>query len=141
MSKKVLLWSMLVGLIFTVSVNGQDASPLTLPRVVSLYIERNLELQAERYRLERTKADAIAARLRPNPGVSVMAENLRVSGPVAASRLYELGATYSETIELGGKRKLREQVAAVTISAGEARFANAMRKGIAEVRRLYFQAV
>jgi len=124
-----------------VSARGQNFSPLTLPRVVSLYIERNLELQAERYRLERTKADAIAARLRPNPGVSVIAENLRVSGPVAASRLYEVGATYSETIELGGKRKLREQVAAVTISAGEARFANAMRKGIAEVRRLYFQAV
>ncbi len=126
---------------FAVSAHGQNFSPLTLQRVVSLYIERNLELQAERYRLERTKADAIAARLRPNPGVSVMAENLRVSGPVAASRLYELGATYSETIELGGKRKLREQVAAVTISAGEARVANAMRKGIAEVKRLYFQAV
>ena len=124
-----------------VSARGQNFSPLTLPRVVSLYIERNLELQAERYRLERTKADAIAARLRPNPGVSVIAENLRVSGPVAASRLYEVGATYSETIELGGKRKLREQVAAVTISAGEARVANAMRKGIAEVKRLYFQAV
>jgi len=126
---------------FAVSAHGQNFSPLTLQRVVSLYIERNLELQAEWYRLERTKADAIAARLRPNPGVSVMAENLRVSGPVAASRLYELGATYSETIELGGKRKLREQVAAVTISAGEARVANAMRKGIAEVKRLYFQAV
>ncbi len=126
---------------FAVSAHGQNLSPLSLQRVVSLYIERNLELQAERYRLERTKVDAIAARLRPNPGVSVMAENLRVSGPVAASRLYEVGATYSETIELGGKRKLREQVAAVTISAGEARFANAMRKGIAEVRRLYFQAV
>src|SRR5438093_1660646 len=141
MSKYLLLRSMLVGLIFTVSANGQDASPLTLSRVVSLYIERNLELQAERYRLERTRADAIAARMRPNPGLSVMGENLRVSGPVPASRLYELSATYFETIELGGKRKLREQVAAGTISAAEARFADAMRKGIAEVKRLYFQAV
>src|SRR5881296_4024737 len=141
MSKYLLLRSMLVGLIFTVSANGQDASPLTLPRVVSLYIERNLELQAERYRLERTRADAIAARMRPNPGLSVMAENIRVSGPVPASRLYELSATYFETIELGGKRKLREQVAEATISAAEARFADAMRKGIAEVKRLYFQAV
>jgi len=141
MSKYLLLRSMLVGLIFTVSANGQDASPLTLSRVVSLYIERNLELQAERYRLERTRADAIAARMRPNPGLSVVGENLRVSGPVPASRLYELGATYSETIELGGKRKLREQVAAGTISAAEARFADAMRKGIAEVKRLYSQAV
>src|SRR3989442_1231904 len=101
MSKYLLLRSMLVGLIFTVSANGQDASPLTLSRVVSLYIERNLELQAERYRLERTRADAIAARMRPNPGLSVVGENLRVSGPVPASRLYELGATDSETIELG----------------------------------------
>ena len=141
MSKYLLLRSMLVGLIFTVSANGQDASPLTLSRVVSLYIERNLELQAERYRLERTRADAIAARMRPNPGLSVIGENLRVSGPVPASRLYELGATYSETIERGGKRKLREQVAAGTISAAEARFADAMRKGIAEVKRLYSQAV
>ncbi len=126
---------------FAVSAHGQNLSPLSLQRVVSLYIERNLELQAERYRLERTKADAIAARLRPNPGLSVIAEHLKVSGPVAASRLYEVGATYSETIELGGKRKLREQVAAVTISAAEARFADAMRKGIAQVKRLYFQAV
>src|SRR5438876_4977665 len=141
MDKYLLLRSMLVALIFTVSANGQDASPLTLQRVVSLYIERNLELQAERYRLERTRTDAIAARMRPNPGLSVIGENLRVSGPVPASRLYEVGATYSETIELGGKRKLREQVAAGTISAAEARFADAMRKGIAEVNRLYSEAV
>ncbi len=142
MSKYLLLRSMLVALIFEVSANGQDASPLTLSRVVSRYIERNLELQAERYRLERTRADAIAARMRPNPGLSVIAENLKVSGPLLpASRLYEVGATYSETIERGGKRKLREQVAAGTISAAEARFADAMRKGIAEVKRLYSQAV
>src|SRR5438552_1224407 len=128
MSKYLLLRSMLVGLIFEVSANGQDASPLTLSRVVSLYIERNLELQAERYRLERTRTDAIAARMRPNPGLSVIGENLRVSGPVPASRLYELGATYSETIERGGKRKLREQVAAGAISAAEGRFADAMRE-------------
>ena len=121
MSKYVLLWSMLVVLISTVSASGQDAPTLTLSRVVSLYIERNLELQAERYRLERTRADSIAARMRPNPGLSIAAENLKVSGPVPARRLYEVGATYSETIERGGKRKLREQVAAGTISAAEAR--------------------
>src|SRR5206468_12692281 len=109
MSKYLLLRSMLVGLIFTVSANGQDASPLILSRVVSLHIERNLELQAERYRLERTRADAIAALMRLNPDLSGMAENIRVSGPVPTSRLYELSATYFDTIELGGQRKLRKQ--------------------------------
>src|SRR5689334_3405847 len=121
---------------------GQTTTPaLTQDRIVSLYIERNLELQAARYRLERTRADQIAARLRPNPGISFTAENLRVSGPVIAGGLYEFGAAYSETIELGGKRAARERVADASVAVGEAKFADAMRQGIAEVKRLYFQAV
>jgi len=120
---------------------AQDTAPLNLERILSMYIERNLELQAARYRLERTRADQIAARLRPNPGLSIVAENLRVSGPTEAARLNEFGASYSETIELGGKRAARQRVAAATISAAEARFADAMRQGMAEVRRLYFEAV
>jgi outer membrane protein, heavy metal efflux system len=118
----------------------QSNIPLTLEQVVTTYIERNLELQAERHRVERTSADAIAAQLWPNPGLSIAAENMRVAGPVPFGKLYEVGFAYSETIELGGKRKLRQQLAETTISAAEARFADAMRKGIAEVKRLYFQA-
>src|SRR5260370_39162654 len=107
MSKYLLLRSMLVALILAVSANGQDASPLNLSRVVSLYIERNLELQAERYRLERTRADAIAARMRPNPGLTVIAEKLKISGLEPARHLYEVSATYSERLEIGSERKLR----------------------------------
>jgi outer membrane protein, heavy metal efflux system len=118
----------------------QSNIPLTLEQVVTTYIERNLELQAERHRVERTSADAIAAQLWPNPGLSITAENMRVAGPVPFGKLYEVGFAYSETIELGGKRKLRQQLAETSISAAEARFADAMRKGIAEVKRLYFQA-
>jgi len=112
-----------------------------MDRIVSLYIERNLELQAARYRLERTRADQIAARLRPNPSLSITGENLRVSGPVIAGGLYEIGVAYSETIELGGKRAARERVADASVSVAEAKFADAIRQGIAEVKRLYFQAV
>ena len=131
----------IVILFFAGSGYAQESRPLTLDGVVDSYIERNLELQAARYRLERTKADQIAARLRPNPGLSITAENLRISGPVAAGRLYEVGVSYSETIELGGKRELRERVASATVSAAEKRFDDAMRQGIAEVKRLYFRAV
>jgi outer membrane protein, heavy metal efflux system len=131
-------WTFLLVLLAAAYGHAQE---LTLDRVLSLYIERNLELQAERYRVERTKADQIAARLRPNPSISVTAENIPFSGPVGFSRLYEVGASYSETIELGGKRAIRERVATATISAAEARFANAMRLGIAEVKQLFFQAV
>src|SRR5438093_10941295 len=106
-----------------------------------MYVERNLELQAARYHLERTRADQIAARLRPNPGLSIAAENMRVSGPTAAARLKEFGASYSETIEPGGKRAARGRVAGATISAAGARFADAMRRGMGGVRPLYFEAV
>ncbi len=77
--------------------------PLTLENVVNAYIEKNLELQAARYRLDWTHADQIAAHLRPNPGFTFSAENLAFNGPTPTSQLYQLTATYSETIELGGR--------------------------------------
>ena len=137
-----LIFSIALVMIFTVAAHSQQSTgSLTLDRVVSTYIERNLELQAARYRLERTRADQIAARLRPNPAITVTAENFVVSGPTPFNRVYEVATSYSETIELGGKRKLRERVADLTVSAAEAQFADAMRRGVAAVKRLYYDAV
>jgi len=137
-----LIVSIALIMLFTVAAASQESTgPLTLDRIVSTYIERNLELQAARYRLERTKADQIAARLRPNPGITVTAENFVFTGPTPFSRLYEVATSYSETIELGGKRKLRERAADATVSAAEAQFADAMRRGVAAVKRLYYEAV
>jgi len=119
----------------------QPVAPLTLDRVVDLYMQQNLEVQAARYRLDRTRADQIAARLRPNPGLTLMAENFVINGPTPFSRLYEVATTYTETIELGGKRRLREQVADLTVSTAEAQFADTMRRGLAAVKRLYYDAV
>src|SRR5262249_12901922 len=117
------------------------AAPLTLDRVVSTYVQNNLELQAARFRLERARAEEIAARLRPNPGLTISAENLRLSGPTPSDRLNEFSGVYSETVELGGKRAKRESVAAANISVAEAKFADFMRQGIAEVKRRYFDAL
>ena len=141
MSKNLVLFTMFGLSIAVASYAQAPAPPLTLNGVVSLYIENNLELQAARYRLERTRADQIAAPLRPNPGLTIAGENLRLTGPVIAGGLYELGTTYSETIELGGKRAARERVADAAVSVAEARFADAIRQGVAEVKRLYFEAV
>jgi outer membrane protein, heavy metal efflux system len=119
----------------------ESAAPLTLQNVVDLYMQKNLELEGAKYRLERTRADLIAARLRPNPGLTVSAENLALSGPTRFGRLYEISTSYSETIELGGKRQLRERVADLTISTAEAQFEDTMRRGLAEVKRLYYDAL
>src|ERR1041385_5036217 len=121
---------------------AQPAGPLTVQGAVDTYLAKNLELQAARYRLERTRADQIAAALRPNPGLTLSAQNLKINGPAPpANGLYEIEASYSDTIELGGKRKLRQNVADVAVSAAEAQFADTMRRGIAEVKRMYFDAL
>jgi outer membrane protein, heavy metal efflux system len=141
MSKKLIVIGLL-GCFWTSNLLGQQAAAaLSLQRVIDTYVENNLELQAARYRVERTKADQIAARLRPNPGITVSAENLAVSGPTPGGRLYEIGATYSETIELGGKRDLREKAADANVSAAEVQFEDTMRRGLADVKRLYFDAL
>ena len=141
MIRKIILFSTLV-VMFTVAARGQDgARPLTLESAVRTYIEKNLDLQAAQYRLERTRADQIAARLRPNPGITVTAENFVWSGPTPFGKLYEVATSYSETIELGGKRRLRQSVADLTVSAAEAQFADAMRRGVVAVKRLYYDAL
>ena len=141
MNNKVILLVFLTCL-STSSAFAQQALPaLSLQRVVDTYIQSNLELQAARYRVERTKADQIAARLRPNPAITVTVENLQLSGPTPFSRLYEIGTTYSETIELGGKRVLREKAADATVSAAELQFEDTIRRGVAEVKRLYLDAL
>jgi len=133
---------LLIALSATAGWPQDSAQALTLQRVVDTYIAENLELQAAQYRLERTRADQIAARLRLNPGLTVTADNLKISGPTPPfNGVYEIGASYSETIELGGKRKLRQNVADLAVSAAEAQFADTMRRGIAAVKRLYFDAL
>jgi len=133
---------LLIALSATAGWPQDSAQALTLQRVVDTYIAENLELQAAQYRLERTRADQIAARLRLNPGLTVTADNLKISGPTPPfNGVYEIGASYSETIELGGKRKLRQNVEDLAVSAAEAQFADTMRRGIAAVKRLYFDAL
>jgi outer membrane protein, heavy metal efflux system len=133
---------LLIAISATAGWTQDSAGPLTLQRVVDTYIAKNLELQTAAYRLERTRADQIAARLRLNPGLTVTADNLKINGPAPPfNGLYEVAVSYSETIELGGKRKLRQTVADLTVSAAEAQFADTMRRGIAQVKRLYYTAL
>jgi len=142
MKKRIFLFAVTLSLSVFSAAFGQQSPPrLDLQNIVDTYVRNSLDLQAARYRLERTKADQIAARLRPNPSITLAGENLAISGPTQFSHLYELSATYTDTIELGGKKGLRENSASANISAAEAQFEDTMRRGIAEVKRLYFEAL
>ena len=118
-----------------------DPVPLTLDDATRIFLERNLDIEAARLQVERARADQIAARLRPNPGITMTVENFKFSGDTPFNRLYEVSASYAETIELGGKRRLRGSVADLTVSVAEARLADTLRRGLFEVKRLYYAAL
>jgi cobalt-zinc-cadmium efflux system outer membrane protein len=121
------------------------SAPLTLDRVLARFLDRNLAVEAARYRVESAHADQIAARLRPVPTVTVTAENFKVTGnspfTVPFDRLYEIGPTYAQPIELGGKRRLRTEVADLSVSRAESQLVDVLRQRMAEVKRAYYDAV
>jgi cobalt-zinc-cadmium efflux system outer membrane protein len=129
---------------------GQQAqldlsSPLTLDRLLARFLDRNLAVEAARYRVESSRAEQIAARLRPVPSLTLTAENIKVQGnspfTVPFSRLYEAGPTYTQTIELGGKRQRRIEVADLIVSVAEAELADVLRRRWLEVRRAFYETL
>ena len=117
------------------------SSQLTLDRVIDRFLQRNLSMEAARYQVDVARAEQIAARIRPNPGFTFSAENLKVSGDTPFNRLYEVSTTYAQTFELGGKRRLRREVADLIVSVADAKLADVLRQRMFEVKRSYYEAV
>ncbi len=117
------------------------AVSLTLDDAVRRFLDQNLEVEAARLQVDRARAGQIAAGLRPNPRVDVIAENFRLAGDTPFSQLYEVAVSYGETIELGGKRRLRGAVADLEVRVAEVRLEEALRRGVSEVKRLYYEAL
>jgi outer membrane protein, heavy metal efflux system len=127
----------------TVAVGSAQAQPvpLTLDDVVARVLARNLSVEAARHRLEAARAERIAARLRPNPSLTVGADNVKVSGPTATGELYEVSTTVSQPIELGDKRDRRREVADLIVAVAEAQVADVLQQRLVEAKRAFYEAV
>jgi outer membrane protein, heavy metal efflux system len=140
----ILLVSVLPG-----SFYGQTVQPATAPLPETLTIEtateqflkRNLSVEAARLQISVAEAERVAARLRPRPGLTLSAENLSVSGETPFNRLYEAGATITQSFELGNQRGLRMEVADRTVAVAEAQLTGVLRNRLFELRRAYYDAV
>ncbi len=117
------------------------SAPLTLDRVIDRFLQRNLSVEAARYQVEAARAEQIAARIRPNPGLTVSAENFKLSGDTPFNGLYEVTTTYAQTFEMGSKRRLRREVADLIVSVAETELADVLRQRLFEVKRAYYEAV
>jgi outer membrane protein, heavy metal efflux system len=127
---------------------GQTApAPSPLPDVLTLeaaterFLQRNLAVEAARLEIGVAAAERVAANLRPRPGLTITGENLGVSGRTPFNRLYEVGATIAQPVELGGRSERRREVAERTVVLAELRLANVMQRRLLDLRRGYYEAV
>src|SRR5919106_2080169 len=99
---------------------------ITLEDASERFLRRNLELEAARLEVGVAEAERIAARLRPRPGLTISAENLRLSGETPANRLQEFGGTVAQPIELGKRQARRMDLANRTVGVAEARLTDVL---------------
>jgi cobalt-zinc-cadmium efflux system outer membrane protein len=124
-----------------VSAASGQAPALTIDRVVARFLERNLAVEAARHRVDIARAEQIAAQLRPNPTLTLSAENLKFAGPTPAGDLYEVGATYSQPIERSDKRRHRREVADSTVAVAEAELAETLSQRLLDVKRAFYETL
>ena len=119
----------------------QTSEYLTLESATDQFLQKNLVVEAARLELGVAEAERVGARLRPRPGLTMGAENLRLSGPTPTGRLYEFGATVAHPIELGNRKELRMELADRTVAVSEARLTEVLRRQLFDLRRTYYEAV
>lgn len=144
MNWKKARWRLLATALFAVS---GGSSLLAQPSDVSL--EEALRLAgAQSPAIDVSQAEVDAARgnerqegLRPNPEISVEAENIAGTGVFRGLRSTEMTVAVGQRLELGGKRGARKRAAAAETNVAEIEASIARAKLAAEVRLAYTDAV
>ncbi len=114
---------------------------VSLESATEQFLRKNLSVEAARLEVGVAEAERVGARLGPRPGLTVSAENLRLSGGTPAGRLYEFGAAVAQPIELGNRKALRMEVAERTISVSEARLTEVLRRQLFDLKKTYYESV
>lgn len=114
---------------------------LSLDAASEQFLRKNLAVEAARLEVGVAEAERIGARLKPRPGLTVSAENLRLSGETPANKLHEYGISVAQPIELGNRKALRMEVAERTVSVSEARLTEVLRRQLFELKRTYYESV
>jgi outer membrane protein, heavy metal efflux system len=138
------------------TVGGSIPRQLTLAAAEELLLRRNLAVAAERFRVDANRAAGLIARYKPNPILTVSAEQFATLPPygslsrsprlqftrtdldAAALPGYSVGV--EKLIERGGKRELRADHADARLQAAEAELLDAVRGQLFELRRAFVEA-
>jgi outer membrane protein, heavy metal efflux system len=110
----------------------------TLSELIKLVLDRNKELVAARAQLRQAEARLVQARLRPNPTLDV---EHGTDAAFANEGERDYSFTFSQPIELGGKRAKRMRVAQLSIEMAKAQIADTERQLTGQLRALFGEAL
>src|SRR5882672_10152873 len=122
---------------------------LTLAQAEQLLLQRNLAVLAARYQVDALRAARLIASFKPNPALTLGAEQLNLSGrffrnlartdtQTAAETTYTV--RYDQLIERGGKREVRTELTSCQLKAGEAQMLDAARTQLYQLRQAFTSA-
>lgn len=117
------------------------AEPVTLDEAIAKAIEAAPSMRANEAAVAAAQAGRKQASVRPNPTVTVENENFAGTGPYSVLGQAEITATYSQTIERGGKRDARIGVAEGEIGVAEAAARIARLDLAAQVERAFIDVI
>src|SRR5260370_20934069 len=122
---------------------------LALDKAEEILLRNNLTLTSARYGVDVARAQRLLASLRPNPTVTVAAEQFDPGHPlreiistnpnVAANKFYTL--RYDQVFERGDKRRLPNQVADLQLKAAEAQVLDATRQQLFQLKQACYTSV
>ena len=124
-------------------VTGQAASAetVTLEKAIAKAVEAAPLLKADNAAVAAARAGRVQAGVKPNPSVTVEAENFVGTGSYGVLGQAEITATYYQPIERGGKRAARVALADKDVDVAQAS-ANVTRLDLAaSVQRAFFDVL
>jgi len=124
---------------------------LSLPQAESLLLQRNQLIAGSRFQIDAARAARLIASFKPNPVVTMGAEQWILSPHHFASDLIKTNpelaaqATYTlrvdQIIERGGKRRLRMEQADLQLKTAEAQLLDSIRQQLFQLRQAFTSAL
>jgi outer membrane protein, heavy metal efflux system len=134
-----------IGVTNPVAAQSQHPRVVTVSQAVQEAVGKNLNLLAERYNVSITDARLVTARIRPNPVLSLYGDLIPLFGegstPQNPTGPPEYGVRTEWTIERGGKRKHRIEVAENARRVAQWRLLNATRTLALDVRNAFVETL
>lgn len=126
---------------------GAQTNALTLGEARRLALERNWDLLAARSGMEAASAQLLMAREFPNPNLSAAStkigdrENSTPTGNGVWARSYDTVFAVNQLVEIGGKRRARQEAARAGVLGAQAQFLDAKRLLDQGVTKAYVAAL